>query len=796
MRKAYKLLSCVLIGLTFVILLFLQPSYVVNADAFFDDTLIYTYYNEHALNYADLSDVSQIAINDAYIAYSTNSTTINIINKTTKQNIRFNPDSNFSNIVDIYLARKYLFVQDNTTLRAFDINDLTEIDIKVDNDDTIGTYNKFSIAESNDRIAIACIGDHEFVTYFFKINNLVHTNTYTNTALTNETNTMLNVVTTVDGAYIINDATNSSSSSLWKIDYSKNNQFDKSLFPKPDITSLITYKCQDNNTQYLLAIDNKNIIYVLRTDLSYAENVEDFNADQTRNGNTADSRFVVNDLYVPEDIYLFDNNIYISDSGTKCIQQFSFVITSDQKGSIAGRSIVLAGESGEVGRFNRNSNIELSEDKLIVADTNNQRIQILEDNTVTCIDQRLLTNTTAYLGNLNNAVSINNVVYFTTYNDETSTQNIYSYNISNNTFKTISHSINKVIDMTSYKNNIYILSTNGIFALTTTDDTIVAISNATFNDTARINICEEKIIVADGHDINVLSINGDSLYNTTITYTITDIACKQDKLYVLDDNDNKIIRYQVFDDSIDEIDTLSYLDLDAIYYSITVDAKSGILYLFDNKCSKIDKIINPNFNYSQNIGVFQVNNRNVSVYDRPYYLNGIDTPNVIKTLQLNSRVNIYSTTPIHYGNIEYYIIAIEDNTFGYINSKDLTYLHEVINYEVILPNATLRGYGNQEYIDVFDEPKDDANIIAKADVNQRVFVSNLDTTSDYTYVRYYNANQEIVEGYVKTTHINSDDLTKPQYLAIILIVISIVLLVAIIITAIVIHKKRLKQGNK
>ncbi len=767
----------------------------VLADSFSDNTLIFAHYNNKAEFYDNLAGITQFSLNDDIIVYTLDGTNIQILNKSTKQVSSLSVyGTTFDNIKDIQISKNFLFVHDDNGLSAYTLKNFVKVNIYIDVAKTtsLPNYKSFSIAENTDRLTIACINDNEFISYFLSPLDLSYISRYTNTAINNQTQTMLNIVTNTNSAYIVNDSTNSESSSLWKIDYNNSIQFTKSLFPKPNITSLVLYTYDE--TDYLLAINNTNVIYVLRTDLQYSNNNDDFDADQTRNGNTTDTRFVTNDLSLPNDIILHNNDIYISDSGTKCIQKFSFQLTTDNKGSIVGSKIILASECGEVGRFNQNSNIEFIDNKLIVADSNNRRVQIINDGDVTCLDKNVLTNLTVdNLTNLDSATIIDNTVYFASYNQNLNKQNIYSYNLETNITKSITHSIEKVLDITTINNSLYILGTNGIFEINTINEVCYTISHTIFGSGRITNIGNDQLVISVENNLHLYDTSGIHLTTITIDKNIQDISSDDTTLYALIPNNKTIQKYNISYNNIALLCSLSYSFGDTDYNSISIDKTNGIIYLFDNKCCRIDKIMNPAFNYKNISGIYQVNNKNVFIYDRPYFLNGVDTPVILQKLKVNNRITIYSTASINYGNIEYYIIDLDDGDYGYINKNDLTYLSEVINYEIIYPNATLRTFDDTTTVKVYLEADETSLVVSEIETGTRVLTIDYDNNSDYTFVRFYDKNQNLIEGYVKTGLINTDNITQTQSTALILITCSIVLIISIAIVVSIIYKKRAKK---
>ena len=530
--------------------------------------------------------------------------------------------------------------------------------------------------------------------------------------------------------------------------------------------------------------------------MQYDENNQSIDlADQTRDGNTTDSGFIKNDISKPEHIMSNNGKIYISDSGIKCIQEFKFEI-NEGKGNIVGIDVLIASECGEVGRFNQNSNIDFDSNTLVVCDSNNRRIQVLKDNEVTNYDIKTFTGTTdSDLNNLNTAHIVDDKIFFTTYNINNSTQNIFEYDIEFNSLSLLPHSVSKIFDSCKENNNIYYVSANGLYSLNTTTGLFKRLNSTMFAENARISISDSTIVISNHLSLNVYNITGGLVKTTNLENNVSDIAFEGNNLYVLQANNNVLSRFELNRDtfSLTLMEDLSANHEANKYYSMTIDNASGIIYLFDNNACKIDRLINPTFNFKQNRGIYQVNNKNVCIYDKPYFLNGIDSPTVLTKLNVNDRVNIYSTTNISFGNIDYYIVELEGNTYGYINKNDLTYLKEVINYEVVLPNASLRSFDESGKITVYKEADTNSEIIAKADEGTRILILEEEINPDFIKIKYYDNDQNLIIGYVETNLVNHDALTKDQITAIILIVSSIILLTIIIITVLVIHKKKSKR---
>ena len=775
-----------------------------SADSFSANTLIYTYYNDMAEYYDNLAGISQFSINSKYIAYTLDQTNVIIVNIITKQSFSLQEyNLTFNQIQDITLTKNFLFVSDFAGLGAYNLKDFSKIDLVTSTNSTpLGKFKSYSIFDNGDKIIIACINDYEFISYTYSTNNLKFKSTYTNTALNSAIHTkrssdnefkLLNVVTTDTKAYIINNSTNSSSSSLWEINYSSNTQFKTALFPKPNITSLVLHTSSENNTDYLLAIDNKNNIYVLKTNLQYNENEKDIDlADQTRNGNSTDSRFVINDISNPEDIVEYNGKIYISDSGTKCIQEFAFELTNDQKGSIVGKNILVASECGEIGRFNQNSNIDFANNTLVVADSTNRRIQKITDGVVTNYDSKIFESVTnENLDNLNTAHIVGNKIIFTSYNNSNSQQNIFEYTKDTNSLIMKPHSLARIFDSVISGNYIYYVCANGLYSYNTITGSTANINNIVYSTQSRIAILDNTIIITNQQSINTYTLQGNQVSGANIADNILDITIDNTNIYLL--HSDSISKYNIVDNNITLVSSLPIGANNSDFYSITIDKSTGILYLFDNTDCKIVKIINPTFNYKENRAIFQVNNKNVCVYNQPYFLNGIDSPQIITKLNVNDRVNIYSKTSLNYGNIEYYMIELEDNTFGYINKNDLTYLSEVVNFEVIHPNASLRAFDDSNTINVYSQANINSEVTATAPVGTRVLILD-ESNPNFILVKYYDQDQNIVTGYIIANQVNHDAITPSQKTSLMLVGCSVALLLSIMIILSIIYKKKRKKN--
>ncbi len=791
-----------LILICLMICCFASPN-VAKADYSFDNTLIFTDYNDQVSFYADLTGISEFAINEKYISYAIDNY-VYILNKTTKHTFTLPDNISLPSVDNLYMTKHYIFVVSGTDIYSYHMESraLSKIYIDATKTTILGGYIDYSVAEFTDSIVIAAITDSTFSAYFFNSDTMKYTSSYTNTALNNEiTNTgysLLNVASTATTAYIINNSAVADENSLWKVDYSNSNLCSRAMFTKPNIETLVPYTYTDaamgTTRDYLIAIDTNNAINIHRTDITEYVGNEEY-ADDVITGNTTDSRFVVNDLSTPEDITISNGMVWVSDSGTKCIQSFDFAVVSG-KATITGNEIVLAGECGEVGRFNRNSNIEYMNGTIVVSDANNRRVQIIND-TITSYDKNILGTDVDQLDNLTQAYQVGNVIYFMSYT-KLGKQNIFSYDITTDDLDLKAHNATKVLDSTISGTTIYMVASNGIFILNTANGLISPILNATFADDSHIAyITNDCIAITEGQNVSFYSVSGTHATKSnsvTISRNITDIVSSGRTLYILDNATKSIFSYTIDTQyNLADEKTLPYTNIDVDYYSITIDDKTGIIYVFDNKSCRIDRIINPTFNFVHNSGIYQVNNKNVSIYARPYYLNGIDTPNIIDKLDVNTRITVYSKTSINYGNIEYYIVDLGNNTYGYINRADLTYLSEVINYEVIHPNASIRAFDDREYINVYSEASFDSEIIATAPVDTRIYIQDYDSSNEFSFVRFYDKDQNLIEGYIANNLVDSDEISRAQVLALILVGCSIVLLIAILITIHVIKKRRLKK---
>ena len=127
-----------------------------SADSFSDNTLIYTYYNDKAEFYKNLTNISEFSINSKFIAYTLDKTNITIINRTTKQsyNLRDN-DLTFNQIQNITLTKNYLFVSDYSGLGAYDLHNFSKVDLVTSTTNApLSTFNNYSIFDNNETVTI------------------------------------------------------------------------------------------------------------------------------------------------------------------------------------------------------------------------------------------------------------------------------------------------------------------------------------------------------------------------------------------------------------------------------------------------------------------------------------------------------------------------------------------------------------------------------------------------------------------------------------------------------------------
>ncbi|MBE5734866.1 MAG: hypothetical protein E7361_00210 [Clostridiales bacterium] len=794
-----KIFGRLLLLICIVSFCFVRPT-SVQADYFTDDTLVYTHYNDKADYYGDLSDIKEIALNEKYICY-TLSDNIYLLNKTTKAVDKIL--GNITTIDNVVLTSQYLFIQSGTDIYTYNLQSRLSGRLYTDliNSTVLSGYNDYAISEANDKIVVACISDSTFVAHFYSSDTLKYINSYTNPALQSEiTSTgynLLNIATNNSYAYIINNSTNSDENTLWKVRYDMPNNFDKALFTKPDIQSLAVYTYTNNNSthDYLIAVDINNSIYVHRTDFTEYNSDKEY-ADDIITKSLADSRFVANDISTAEDITIYNGNVYISDSGTKCIQEFTFNKLSD-KASISGTKVVVASECGEIGRFGKDSNLQYTNNNLIISDTNNKRVQVITNGVITSYNKDTLGINADQLENLTQSYICGETLYIMS-NNKIGNQNIYVYNLTTHTAYLKENNIEKALDSTISDNNIYIVSTNGIFMINTISGEETQLLDITLTEDCRIAyLLDNQLVVTSDRQLSIYEISNDQAIkknSTTLATSVIDITSIDNSIYLLDAT-NRIIRYDI--ESNDNVPTLRNEDIltftNSQYVSISIDQSSGILYAFDNTACKIDKIINPTFNFLENSGLYQVNNKNVSIYYRPYFLNGIDSPSIVKTLDVNTRINVFSKTSINYGNIDYYIVELENGEYGYINIDDLTYLSDVINYEIIHPNASIRAFDDTKTVNIYSAPSFDSDIIATPPVGTRIYIAEYNSADEFSLVRYYDNDQKLVEGYIANNLVDSDSMSQSQLIALILIGCCIILLIAILITIHIVKKRRITK---
>ena len=159
-------------GLTLILILclfagFKSPTFSYAEEN--EELEISTYYPENVLYYQNLNNISNISVNEQFIAYNVNSTAVNILNKTNKEPLEIN---SFNNIIDYkFVSNNQLVIIDyntNGSIYFIEINDNTYTTETI-NGISLTNLVKYDIFSYNNKILIGLIKSSTSTNNYFEL---------------------------------------------------------------------------------------------------------------------------------------------------------------------------------------------------------------------------------------------------------------------------------------------------------------------------------------------------------------------------------------------------------------------------------------------------------------------------------------------------------------------------------------------------------------------------------------------------------------------------------------------------
>lgn len=835
-----------------VLSIFLSPvSVFTNAE---EEIQINTLYPENILDYTDLTNISNIAINDNFIAYSLNKTDLILFNKSNRE---YTTISNFNNINKLKYINDTLLVADNDNIKIINnIETLDANDLETINEISCKNINAIDIYTVNNEVYIGLVKSSTFELYKYN-ERLV--NTQTNPIKTSTSDYFSNcymLAINNNNAYIVSNVDNPK---LYTLNYLNTSPTVKDF----KINAQVIDTFYDNNNEYILTF-TKEILYLLKSDCTEIDTVKIETA-----GDSDEDQFPIQEI---SDFDYFNDTIYICDKKYKTIQTF---VIDDASGSyqLLSDKILLSSNSLDLGRFDSVNDFTIQGDKILTADTNNNRIQIL-DNLKPYVINDLEADSypnSLIVDNYQNLYLIKNNLSNSILTKYSYTSSVYEKSKEYSQINNVN--IGFISDITTTNNNVlYLLdyTNNELLYLTENSLEIKKELPLTLDKSSKIDYLKKSnlLVLLNSNNLYLLNLNGDILSQINIP-NATNITTDFNSIYVLandtinlisiEDNILSLSENKIQDSRIANISVISFDIINR--QMIGFDSTRHCLVSFE--CNLESSPFNfSEFNDSTPLTksdtlLALTLKSTARIYDYPYYLGNaynlnneitnclaiaeeydyyrilFNNNNVLKEgfvlksdIQINTitrkSTNVITTnqlvpvykypTILKYNDQTITTISIPINTAITLSATypisidgKTFYLYEydnnigfIFNADVVLNESKTISYLKTENAEVksFDEEKiiiyaeDKTTILKKIDNNSRIYVEDFDKNEEYTKVIYKDSSLNTIEGYVLTKYIEMDKLDNSRIIIILIIIISIVLLVIILTSYILIKKKK------
>lgn len=357
-------------GLTLILILclfagFKSPTFSYAEEN--EELEISTYYPENVLYYQNLNNISNISVNEQFIAYNVNSTTVNILNKTNKELLEIN---SFNNIIDYkFVSNNQLVIIDyntNGSIYFIEINDNTYTTETI-NGISLTNLVKYDIFSYNNKILIGLIKSSTSTNNYFElyeielIDNQLSTPIKKDTYTSEQFNNARNLVITDTKLFVAFNNTDSQPRLITRV-YGSNTVTTSDTLS--NIQLLDYYKSNSNEFLVAFTLENLRLIPV--------------NASETLDTTLTEVNI--------SDIEIYNGKIYIAETNKKSIISYTITKDTDNNLNFEEDKVLIASSNSSLGRFNNVSDIFVQGNTLYISDTKNNRIQIIKNNIPTQIN--------------------------------------------------------------------------------------------------------------------------------------------------------------------------------------------------------------------------------------------------------------------------------------------------------------------------------------------------------------------------------------------------------------------------
>lgn len=647
--------------------------------AFFSYDLVFakesnytTIYPNNILDYTNLTNISSFDINDNYICYTTDKSSIILFEKSTKNYTTFN---GLSNISKIKLYNNNIIVADNNSIKV--IKEMTNITTL--NDISLDGIKALDIYTTQDNILIATANSSTFKLFKYdnNFNSISNNPVLKISPIDSNFNNVFMMAINENNAYLVYkiiESANTYTTGLFKISLNlatNNIQKIDTFQVNAKIIDTFIY----NGQEYVTTFTNE-ILYLLSTENSILANI-----NISAIGNLNSQTFPI---FKVTELQFFNNKIYLSDTEYKTIQAVSINNLSEGL-ELKSDEIILGSFGFDYGRFNNVNDIFIQGNTYITCDNGNNRIHILKNNSSIFIDDLPPSCNPHSL-----TLDSNQNIYFALTKD--SREYVYKYKYSNNEYL-FEMSYDKFNNQNfGYISSICCNQNNLVFMIDSTNNCIIYLSenspvkltNSTlqtinFESNSQIKYLKENkmFIISANNNIYLMSSDGNILSSTNVP-DLKEITVDTNKIYAITNSNISII---TTNNNTLQIDNTILNDC-SDYSNFSYDIISRKMIAFQNSRSCLIS-----FDFETNINVFNFedisntqalnssstlipfNINNALIYEYPYELGNIYNEN-------NSIKNCFAIDEFD----NYYRILFnyqEELKFGFVNKQYVTR----VNYE-------------------------------------------------------------------------------------------------------------------
>ncbi|MBE5757480.1 MAG: hypothetical protein E7345_00930 [Clostridiales bacterium] len=544
----------------------LYPSYIKNEKI------------EKVIEYADLTDISLMTTDNNYIAYASNDK-LNIFdnsNKTTKE------VANIEKIKKIKFFNYSIICASNNTINLINpqnaTNTLTLSEISYSDNAKVNFY-----FDSN-TLFIGIIDTH---LYIYKIN--ITNNDISNSDIIKKSvelnlseHTPFALTLNHDFCYILSENNDKSNTAdpiyLCKVNISTGNIAKEEGFKKDaKLIEVFNYNGNDYFITFindLFILDsNLNEIIRISTSSKKSNNSDIFNFPL---GTQIDSNFPIQSI---SDVQVLNNKLFVCDSDHKIIGEFNLSLDKDtNKIKLVSNKVLISSSNSDIGRFDNVNNIYHYSNKIYISDTNNNRIQIIDNETsnIDCIKNTNIKqvavdkNGHIFYISTDNSNTVNKYIS----EEETTSINKYKSSLFGEIIQLELDNTNKLYLLDYTHKKIYIFTTDFEFEKYISLPTIT--NNAKLEYVKDIN----KLVLLDN---NVLYLVNEADFSSSTTFTLnncTDITTGLSQIFAL--NGNKIEIISAKDGAFTKKQTIENNHFDN-FSTISYDIANGKLYGFNIK---------------------------------------------------------------------------------------------------------------------------------------------------------------------------------------------------------------------